>query len=522
VTVAENQTSVVTVSASDSDGDSLSYSLSGTDASSFSINSSGVITFNSAPDYETKNSFSITVNVNDGTDTTSQALTVNVSNINEAPTISSLSSSITVAEGQTSVVTVSASDPEGESLTYSLTGTDASSLSINSSGVITFNSAPDYETKTSYSVTVNVSDGTSTTSQALTINISNINEAPTISGLASSITVNENQTSVVTVSASDPDSSISYSVSGTDASSFSINSSGVITFNSAPDYETKSSYSVTVNVSDGSNTTSQSVTVSITNLNDNNPSISGLSSSVSIDENDSSVVTVSASDADGESVSYSLTGTDASSLSINSSGVLTFNSAPDYETKTSYSITVNVSDGTNTTSQELTININDITESGLAPGSYDPNVYVTAETLNGGTGNDTMYGYDGDDTINGNDGDDILWGGAGADILTGGNGADRFAVKEACTPNGNWANVSVVTDFTDGQDKILLLDGLSVSDISIHEATQDYPDVKGPNIAIGDTYLTGNSHSLLIIKANSFTLTSDDFETGSSGTSYCD
>ena len=85
---------------------------------------------------------------------------------------------------------------------------------------------------------------------------------------------------------------------------------------------------------------------------------------------------------------------------------MTFNSAPDYETKTSYSITVNVSDGTNTTSQELTININDITESGLAPGSYDPNVYVTAETLNGGTGNDTMYGYDGDDIINGNDGDD--------------------------------------------------------------------------------------------------------------------
>jgi hypothetical protein len=40
---------------------------------------------------------------------------------------------------------------------------------------------------------------------------------------------------------------------------------------------------------------------------------------------------------------------------------LTFNSAPDYETKTSYSITVNVSDGTNTTSQELTINISNLT-----------------------------------------------------------------------------------------------------------------------------------------------------------------
>ena len=43
--------------------------------------------------------------------------------------------------------------------------------------MITFNSAPDYETKTSYSVTVNVSDGTNTTSQALAIAITNIDES---------------------------------------------------------------------------------------------------------------------------------------------------------------------------------------------------------------------------------------------------------------------------------------------------------------------------------------------------------
>ena len=70
-----------------------------------------------------------------------------------------------------------------------------------------------------------------------------------------------------------------------------------------------------------------------------------------------------------------------------------------------------------------------IRTNGKAPGTYDVNVYTTAETLVGGSGNDTMYGYDGDDTINGNGGNDILWGGVGADILTGGSGADKFAVK---------------------------------------------------------------------------------------------
>ena len=103
------------------------------------------------------------------------------STTNQPPTISNLASTHSVDENQTAVTTVSASDPEGASLTYSLTGTDASLLSISSSGVITFNTAPDYETKTSYAITVNVSDGTNNISQPLTINIKDFNEIWTTS-----------------------------------------------------------------------------------------------------------------------------------------------------------------------------------------------------------------------------------------------------------------------------------------------------------------------------------------------------
>ena len=49
----------------------------------------------------------------------------------------------------------------------------------------------------------------------------------------------------------------------------SINSSsGVLTFNSAPDYETKSSYSATVTASDGTNSSTQAITVSVTDVDD--------------------------------------------------------------------------------------------------------------------------------------------------------------------------------------------------------------------------------------------------------------
>jgi serralysin len=629
-TADENQTAIGTVTATDADGDTITYSISG---SEITINSSsGVIAFASAPDFETKSSYTATVTASDGTNSTTQDITVNVTNLNDNNPVITSSSTFTVEENQTSVGSVTANDADGDSLTFALSGTDASLLSISSSGVITFNSAPDYETKTSYSITVSVSDGTNTTAQSVTVNITDENESPIISNLASTLSINENDTNVVTVSASDPENdNLTYSLSGTDASSLSINSSGVITFDSAPDYETKTSYSITVSVSDGTNTTSQSITINITNVNEP-PIISNLANNISTDENDTNVVTVSASDPENDNLTYSLSGTDASSLSINSSGVITFDSAPDYETKTSYSITVNVSDGTNTTSQSITININDITENGssgndtINGGSGDDTILGLAgddtingnagndilrggldvdtinggdgddiisadecygsfdipfddittacgvatfggQDLNGGSGNDTIYGNgggdaiilggsgndkiyivsgmstlayadgeDGDDVLlnntnnggdsilRGGDGDDNLHGGVGKDILTGGSGADKFVIKSG-EGSSNLDNVSIVTDFKDNLDKILLVGDLAYSDLTIvdpsSEQRSQYPDaLNGASKLVFE--INGGAKYLLIVKQDRdasisepfLVLDSNDFETG--------
>ncbi|MDC1415363.1 cadherin repeat domain-containing protein, partial [Gammaproteobacteria bacterium] len=166
---AENQTSIGSVTATDADADTLTYSISG---SEINISSSGVLTFASAPDYETKTSYTATVTVSDGTDSVTQAITVSITDVdetvpNEAPTISS-SATFSAAENQTSIGSVSASDPDGDSLTYSISGSE---INISSSGVLTFASAPDYETKTSYTATVTVSDGTASVTQTITVNV---------------------------------------------------------------------------------------------------------------------------------------------------------------------------------------------------------------------------------------------------------------------------------------------------------------------------------------------------------------
>ena len=78
--------------------------------------------------------------------------------------------------------------------------------------------------------------------------------------------------------------------------------------------------------------TPKPITISINNLNDNNPLISS-SDTFSANENQTSIGSVTATDADGDSITYSISG---SEINISSSGVLSFASSPDYETKNSY------------------------------------------------------------------------------------------------------------------------------------------------------------------------------------------
>ena len=194
VNAPENQTLALDANASDPDEDALVYSIAGgADQAKFDLNSStGVLTFKIPPDFEVtgsvagNNAYSVTIRVTDGTVAVTQALTINVTNLNEPPVFSN-PTSVSVLENQTLALTVNASDPDGDSLTYSLAvGADQGAFVLNSfnssTGLLTFKNAPDFEANASaagnnsYSVTVQVTDGTSPVTQALTINVSDVYE----------------------------------------------------------------------------------------------------------------------------------------------------------------------------------------------------------------------------------------------------------------------------------------------------------------------------------------------------------
>ena len=379
------------VTATDPDtGDVLTYTLGGTDASSFSIvSTSGQLQTNAVLDSETKSSYSVTVSVSDGNGgSDSISVTINVTDVNEAPTFADGSSTTrsiaeNTASGTNIGTAVTATDPDADALTYSLSGTDASAFSIvSTSGQIQTSAALDYETKNAYSVTVSVSDGNGgIDSITVAINVTNANDAPRfIEGASTTRSIAENTATSTNigsaVAATDQDGDpIIYTLGGTDASAFSIvSTSGQLRTSAALDYEAKNVYSVTVSVSDGNGgSDSITVTIDVTDVNEiptNNAPIftEGDTATRSIAENTAAGTNIgtpiAATDADNDPLTYMLSGTDAASFSIvSTSGQLQTGAALDYETKNAYSVTVSVSDGKGgTDSITVTINVTDVPE----------------------------------------------------------------------------------------------------------------------------------------------------------------
>ncbi|WP_300528106.1 cadherin domain-containing protein [Maricaulis sp.] len=188
--VDEDQTSAFTAAATDPEGASVTYSIRGTDAALFTVNANtGVVSFVSAPDFDAPgdddndNVYELEVVASDGGIETVQAVTVTVDEVTAgAPTITSAATS-TVSENQTSAYETRATDPNGDTLTYSISGTDAALFQINSAtGEVSFRNAPDFEAPGDaggdnvYNFTVTASDGSSSDSQNVAVTVTDSND----------------------------------------------------------------------------------------------------------------------------------------------------------------------------------------------------------------------------------------------------------------------------------------------------------------------------------------------------------
>ena len=187
-----NSTLVVTLEASDINNDTLTYSIiSGNTDQAFGLDAStGGLTVanNVALDFETTPIFSLIVQVSDGALSDSATVTINLTDVdedstttNQAPTITAATYSLAENSVNGTVLgTVEASDPDGDTLTYTIvSGNDAEAFSLDSeSGELTVStsSALDFETTPAFNLAIQVSDGALSDSATVTINLTDVDE----------------------------------------------------------------------------------------------------------------------------------------------------------------------------------------------------------------------------------------------------------------------------------------------------------------------------------------------------------
>jgi hypothetical protein len=304
--VAEGQTYHFVPSASDADGDSLTFSINKRPNWASFNTSTGALS--GTPDYSSAGTTTdIRISVSDGNATASlSAFSITVSDSNRAPSISG-SPNTSVAEGQAYRFVPSASDADGDSLTFSINKRPSWASFNPSTGALS--GTPDYSSAgTTSDIRISVSDGNATASlSAFSITVSNSNRAPSISG--SPVTsIDEGNSYSFTPTSSDPDGdSLTFSITGRPQWATFNNNTGSLT--GTPGTESAGTYgNIVISASDGSESVSlNSFSITVNDVADPNspPVISGTADSSVIAGNEYWFAPNS-SDADNDELTFSV------------------------------------------------------------------------------------------------------------------------------------------------------------------------------------------------------------------------
>jgi len=169
-TVNENQSLAFTITASDPDGDALTYTVGNLPTGAgFDTNQQK---FSWTPDYDASGSYTVTFTVTDdgaSTQSDSEQVTITVSDVNRPPVLNSIGAK-TVNENESLTFTITASDPDGDALTYTV-GNLPTGASFDDNQQM-FSWTPNDGTSGNYTVTFTVTDdGASTQSDSEEITI---------------------------------------------------------------------------------------------------------------------------------------------------------------------------------------------------------------------------------------------------------------------------------------------------------------------------------------------------------------
>ena len=358
--------------ATDADSaDTLTYSLDTASEAVFDIDATtGQLRTEAELDHETRKSYPVTVSVSDGKDANSDAdpsaddtitVTILVSDVNEDPSFALANDTRTIEEntpaGEPLGAPFRATDGDGDTLTYSLGAGSAEDFEIDAaSGQLRTRAVLDYETTSSYNLTVTATDPSAdSNSVTVDVTVENVEEPGTVALSPVQPRVGDTLNALLT----DPDmvsGAVTWSwerstsrtsgwaaVSGAASASYP-------TVNADANYYLRATASYDDGAGDGKSASAVSANpVRAPAPGNNDPSFTPAPDTRTVDENEPAGSNVGApfvaTDADNDRLSYFLSGTDAAAFEINSSsGQLRTRAVLDYEVQQTYAVDVTATD----------------------------------------------------------------------------------------------------------------------------------------------------------------------------------
>jgi Ca2+-binding RTX toxin-like protein len=357
------------------------------------------------------------------------------------------------ADGRTTPVEVAALSTE-ESATFTITGGEDQALfDIVDGKLVYVGGALDFESETDQKIfvlTITAEDAAGNVEEhEVTINLTNVNEAPVAATSGNSASGNEDTIITGTIpSGSDVDAgdSLKYELVAAVAG-LTLNANGTFSYAPAANSNGVVEFQYRVVDEDGAKSAPQTFKLTVNAVNDT-PWDIALSANQIVENSKTgtSVGKLTGFDVDGDALTFTLLD--------DAGGRFTFDSktnelkvandyALDFEQATSHTVKVQVKDSAGTTYEEaFTIGVMD----------------DTSESVTGTGGKDVLVGGAGKDVFDGGLGNDKLAGGLGNDKLTGGKGKDVFVFdsKLGTSSTDRKVNFDKITDFSVKDDSLYL------------------------------------------------------------------
>lgn len=355
----EDTASQISISASDSNGDVLTYSASTPANGTVSV-AGNVVTYTPKANFNGSDTFTVTVADAKGLSAT-QAVTVTVAAVNDVPVFSAASQAASTNEDTAKAVTLAATDIEGDALTYSAATPANGTVSVSGS-TVTYTPKLNFNGTDSFVVTASDGKG-GTATQTINMTVAAVNDAPTFATAAQAVAATEDTAKAVTLAATDVDTGDTLTYTAGAAANGTVVVSGA-TATYTPNLNFNGTDSFVVTASDGKGgTATQTVNVTVAAVDDA-PVISAASTrALTVAEDASATFVIDATDVD-----TAATALVASVVTAPANGTISTNAAGDnvYTPNANFngtdSFVVGVSDGTTRTTYTVNVTVSAVDE----------------------------------------------------------------------------------------------------------------------------------------------------------------